>query len=176
MKQVLELEVGDKVIIRKDLKDDTYYGDVRFEGSGGMDKYLGTTHTVEDLRLDFYHLSDDEYWAWSREMFDWEATCKANGWEDEDVAKSKNKEEKLDLKSAITDFGIRRIFHSKDRDTIVFKFLDGYIVKIKRAHNDRRDDKTALVYAVIYHQFKDQNKSDVKKYLDKILETKEDGK
>ena len=33
MKQVLELEVGDKVVIRKDLKNRTIYGDAYFEGS-----------------------------------------------------------------------------------------------------------------------------------------------
>lgn len=170
-----ELKVGDKVVIRKDLKENTLYRGVYVIDE--MTKYRGTTQIIETVDdTNVYQLEnvgdDDGYlWSWTKEMLDWPETCKANGWGNGE-SKTNSKEEKPNLKSGMADFGIEKIFHSEDRDTIVFLFRDGTRIKTKRAHNDKRDDMTALVYAVIYHQL-NANKSKAKEYIEKLLKEKE---
>ncbi len=64
------IKIGDKVKIRKDLKDDELYGKEIFVGIY-MGKLKGKTVTISRIESPFYRIKeDDDYWNWTKEMFE----------------------------------------------------------------------------------------------------------
>jgi len=71
-KRYSELNVGDKVIVRKDLKIQLY-GEVRFVRD--MSIFKGKTMTIskkwKSISGMLYNLKEDEFkWTWNKEMLD----------------------------------------------------------------------------------------------------------
>ena len=65
--EMSEFKVGDKVMVRKDLKADTMYGCQRFVDS--MEKMLGKEATIDRIRDSGYKLREFA-WNWTDEMFE----------------------------------------------------------------------------------------------------------
>lgn len=62
---------GDKVIIRKDLIVDNFYGGLRFHN--GMSRYKGKETEIlcnPHYNKNAYRISGDEGYDWSKEMFE----------------------------------------------------------------------------------------------------------
>ena len=67
----MEFKVGDKVRVRKDLKENNYYGGARF--LFGMVRLIGKIVTIEQVMENsrrYYIKEDSENWCWTDEMLE----------------------------------------------------------------------------------------------------------
>lgn len=64
----MQYKVGDKVRVRKDLVEDTYYGSRYFNDS--MCDFRGKEVTISCIIEDHHYLIMEDSWDWTDEMFD----------------------------------------------------------------------------------------------------------
>lgn len=67
----MKFEVGDKVRVRRDLKNNVAYNEIFFVE--GMKRYEGKTAKIVKKRANFYKIDiDNEHWNWTDDMFEME--------------------------------------------------------------------------------------------------------
>jgi len=67
----MRYKVGDRVRVKSGLEHYQKCGDFYFNGTDGMDKWLGKIMTIGIVDRDHYHMKEDNRsWAWAEEMLE----------------------------------------------------------------------------------------------------------